>query len=238
MAFPTIKRSLFCGEALPTDLAASWCDATPNGSTENWYGPTEATIACTYYNVDPNNLPKSGVIPIGQPFEGTTALVLDDDLNPTADGQVGALFVGGPQVASGYLNNPNLSAQSFLTIPGYNGSFYRTGDLAKWQGGLLYFHGRADHQVKIRGYRVELQEIENALRRHLNGCNVIAMAWPPNTHSGTHILCAAEGLKENAQEILDAVRSELPTYMVPASMLSLDHFPRNSSGKIDRNAMA
>ena len=236
-AFPSIKRSLFCGEALPVDLAVDWCAATPNGITENWYGPTEATIACTAYVIDPATLDDDGIVPIGTPFTGMKALVMNPDMEEV-EGEIGTLYIGGPQVAPSYLNNPESSAQSFKTLPSHSGTFYNTGDLAMWRDGVLHYHGRSDQQVKIRGYRVELQEIETAMRRHLNNSNVVALAWPQQPSSSTHIVGAVEVDAGDSRPIMKALRDELPSYMIPASLFFFDVFPRNANGKIDRKAIA
>ena len=234
--FPSLRCALFCGEALPTDLARAWQVATPQARIENWYGPTEATIACLRHDL--NDGAGTGVVPIGTPFPGMAALVIGDDGRDVPDGEIGTLHLGGPQVAEGYLNDPERSARSFVSLPGRTGRFYDTGDLVSRHKDGLHFHGRSDFQAKIRGYRVELGEIEAVLRAQFPGDNVVALTWPPADTNATHVIAAVE--TDTAQPALDrvALRDTLPDYMVPSSVFGLITFPTNASGKIDRPAIA
>lgn len=235
-AFPDLRCALFCGEALPSDLARAWLEATPQARLENWYGPTEATIACVRHDLKKGT--GEGVTPIGKPFAGMTALVVGDDGKEVTAGEIGTLYLGGPQLAEGYLNDPERSARSFVNLPGRTGHFYNTGDLVSRNREGLHFHGRSDFQAKIRGYRVELGEIEAALRAQYPGDNVVALTWPPAETNATHVIAAVE--TETPEPALDraALRETLPDYMVPSSVFGLPGFPINTSGKIDRPAIA
>ncbi len=236
-ALPSVTTSLFCGEALPADLARDWHRATGKARLENWYGPTEATIACTRHVFAPED-PATGTVPIGRAFDGMTALVIGEDGKPVADGQTGALYLGGAQIADGYLNAPEQTARSFVTLPGRSGRFYDTGDLVSRVGGVLQFHGRRDFQVKIRGYRVELGEIEAALRAQSGGDNVVALTWPHGSANATHVVAVFE--RDDESPVLDRapLAAELPDYMIPSSAFGLRAFPTNASGKTDRAAIA
>ncbi|MFD3731735.1 amino acid adenylation domain-containing protein [Streptomyces sp. NPDC058632] len=143
--------------------------AHPGLTVVNAYGPTENSIASTCH-VIPRDIAEDAVIPIGRPIARSTAYVLDEGLRPVPCGVVGELCVGGPGVARGYLDNPELTGLRFVTDPFADepgARLYRTGDLARWlPDGTLEFIGRADNQVKVRGFRVELGEIENALLSH------------------------------------------------------------------------
>jgi amino acid adenylation domain-containing protein len=235
-AFPDLRCALFCGEALPSDLARAWQAATPQARVENWYGPTEATIACLRHDLKDGA--GNGVVPIGTAFAGMTALVIGEDGRDLPPGEIGTLHLGGAQVAQGYLNDPERSARSFVSLPGRTGRFYDTGDLVSRHQEGLRFHGRSDFQAKIRGYRVELGEIETALREQYPGDNVIALTWPPSEPNATHVIAVVE--TDTAQPVLDraALRDTLPDYMVPSSVFGLSAFPTNASGKIDRPAIA
>lgn len=237
-AFPSLKSSLFCGEALALDLATVWQSAAPNGSTENWYGPTEATIACTRYVLKPGETTQNGIAPIGVPFDGTRAWVLRSDLSVASDDEAGELVLGGRQVAAGYIDDPLRTAASFVALPGEPDTCYRTGDLAVKRDGVLHFLGRVDTQVKIRGHRVELAETEGVLRQIAGGSQSIAFAWPPEEPSGKYILAAVEAQARDVAPMLKELRSGLPDYMVPSNIYFFDRFPTNASGKADRAAIA
>ena len=111
-AFPSLRSSLFCGEALPTVVAREWAAAAPDSIVENWYGPTEATIACSRYIVGDAEITED-TVPIGQAFDRMELLVLDEALAPCSVGVSGELFLAGAQVATGYLNDPEKTAASF-----------------------------------------------------------------------------------------------------------------------------
>lgn len=234
-AFPSLKVSLFCGEALPSDLARDWVAASPNGRTENWYGPTEATIACLRHDVADDA--GAAVAPLGRPFPGVEAVVVDSDGRPVAPGETGALHLGGAQVAGGYLNDPERTARAFVALPGRAGRYYDTGDLASVRDGAFHFHGRRDFQVKIRGYRVELGEIEAALRDQADGRNVTALTWPPGAPNATHVVAAIETPEPRPALDRKALGERLPDYMLPSSAFGVAPFPRNASGKVDRGAL-
>ncbi|SNT07146.1 amino acid adenylation domain-containing protein [Antarctobacter heliothermus] len=235
-AFPALRCALFCGEALPSDLATAWQRTAPQARIENWYGPTEATIACLRYDLARG--PGDQIVPIGTPFPGMTALVVDKDGNDVPEGEIGTLHLGGAQVAAGYLNDPERTERAFVTLPDRSGRFYDTGDLVSCRKGILHFHGRSDFQAKIRGYRVELGEIEAALRPLFPGASVVALTWPPGDPNATHVIAAAE--TEQAEPTLDraTLKAQLPDYMIPSSLFGLPELPKNASGKIDRPAIA
>jgi amino acid adenylation domain-containing protein len=140
----------------------------PGARLFNHYGPTETHVA-TAHALPADPAAWSALPPVGRPVPGTDAYVLDASLRPVPQGVHGELYVGGAQVARGYLRRPALTAERFVPDPfGAPGArLYATGDRARWRNdGELEYLGRRDHQLKIRGYRVELGEIEAVLRRH------------------------------------------------------------------------
>ncbi|MDA7426225.1 amino acid adenylation domain-containing protein [Thalassococcus lentus] len=235
-AFASLRCALFCGEALPSDVARDWMLAAPKARAENWYGPTEATIACLRHDIARDA--GDGVVPIGMPFRNMTALVIGEDGTEKPDGEIGALYLGGPQVAAGYLNDPEKTAAAFVTLPGRSERFYDTGDLASRNGDVLHFHGRRDFQAKIRGYRVELGEIETVLRGQMNGAEVVALTWPPGEVTATHVVAAVQTDQSNPRLDRNAIQEQLPDYMIPSTLFGLAAFPTNASGKVDRQAIA
>jgi amino acid adenylation domain-containing protein len=235
-----LRISLFCGETLPMDLALKWQGATGQ-VVENWYGPTEATIACTRYVLPPAGSPvagRFGLAPIGQGLPGMKTLVLTESGAHAALGDMGELLVTGPQLADGYLNDGEKTAAAFVDLPEFGGRYYRTGDRVLLdEHGQLLFVDRIDNQIKIRGYRVELGEIEAKIRDLVDGCSVIVTPLPLKSPTPTALLASVEGWQGDTRAVLDALGTSLPDYMVPTDLRVMDHFPKNASGKIDRGAI-
>ncbi|MGF1431025.1 amino acid adenylation domain-containing protein [Kitasatospora sp. LaBMicrA B282] len=229
---PTLRWSLFCGEALPRELAEAWQAAAPDSVVENLYGPTELTIACAAHRWDPETSPSQCVhdnVPIGELFPGLHPLVVDEDLVPVPEGATGELCVAGPQTTPGYWQAPELTAQRYVEHGGR--TYYRTGDLVRRQDGALVYLGRNDQQVKVGGYRVELGEIEAVLRR--SGCaEAVCLTWPdPGT------ITAVVSGTDDPTAAADRAAEQLPAYMVPRSVHLIDEMPVNGNGKVDRNAL-
>ncbi|HUQ57304.1 amino acid adenylation domain-containing protein [Lentzea sp.] len=159
----TSLRQVFSGgEALSRTLAQSFVDTMPATALINLYGPTETTINSSSHVVDPAELAEApNSISIGLPVANTTYLVLDANRDLVTPGEIGELYIGGVQVARGYLHQPELTRERFVD------GMFRTGDLVTQNlDGTVQFAGRADSQVKLRGYRVELDEIRLAIETH------------------------------------------------------------------------
>ena len=235
-AFPGLRSSLFCGEALPTIVATEWAAAAPNSVVENWYGPTEATIACSRYVLGDEDI-ADDTVPIGKAFDRMELLVLDEQLAACPAGVPGELYLAGAQVASGYLNDAEKTAASFMQLPGGKRA-YRTGDRAVLgDDGNVRFLGRVDNQVKVRGFRIELGEIEAALRAASGGLNAVALTWPAGAEIATSVVAALETGAADTAAILHDVGDALPEYMVPATLFCVAEFPKNASGKVDRRGL-
>lgn len=243
-AFPSLRLSLFCGEALSARLATAWEQAAPNSIVENIYGPTEATIAITHYRWDPVRSPPEcvrGIVPIGWMFDGQECAVVDDNLSPMPTGETGELCLAGSQVTAGYLHDPLRTRQQFVQLPGSaQTNWYRTGDLVKKdERGCLYYLGRKDHQVKISGYRVELQEIEHVLREAANTELAVAVPWPVSEGTASGIVAVIGGLDSSHDALIIKLCAErLPKYMVPTQIYHFADLPLNVSGKLDRPKIA
>ena len=239
-AFPTLRWSLFCGEALSASLAEAWQQAANNSVVENLYGPTEATIAITWYRWNSQTSPAecvSGLVPIGWPFDGQQICAVNDNGEVVPTGETGELCLGGSQVTRGYLNDPEKTAKSFVKLP-HTGDqlWYRTGDLVRMDDrGCAYYLGRRDFQVKISGYRVELQEIDLVLRQASKTELAVAIPWPLSEGSASGIVGVVSGADPASdQEVIKACQQRLPRYMVPARIYHFDQLPLNVNGKIDR----
>jgi hypothetical protein len=187
-------------------------------------------------------------VPIGSPIPNSLCRVLDHFDHPSSIGVPGELVIGGPGVAAGYLQRPDLTRQFFVTLRGWSGvdagageRFYRTGDLVRWrEDGTLDFLGRRDRQVKLRGHRIELDEIEGVLRDHAGvraAAVIIADAAQPEASRRRLVAfyCAEKGFDEAAWKSAAAAR--LPRFMLPSEFLSLAVMPETSTGKIDRRAL-
>lgn len=243
-AFPTLRLSLFCGEALLADIVEAWAVAAPNSAIENIYGPTEVTLACTAFPWDPASSPaecEQGLVPIGRPFPGLEFIVADEDLNEVAPGCSGELLMSGPQVAPGYWHDEDKTRVAFVIPPGKDKVFYRTGDLVTMPegDGPIKYLGRIDHQIKIRGNRVELGEVEAVIRDVANVELAVAIGWPISS-AGADAITAflqADSTDHDVHEIHDRLDERLPRHMVPKSLRFIDHMPLNANGKVDRQAL-
>lgn len=206
----------------------------------NIYGPTEATIYITYF--DPRKeapLPPGAAVPIGRGYPGAKLYVLDAQSRPAPIGVPGELFLGGPQIAAGYHNRPELTAERFLEDPTSPGErLYKTGDRVRiMDDGQLQFLGRADRQVKIRGYRIELPEIEAAIDKHpdVRHCAVVVVERSAGDRRVVAYVAGARSL--SAEGLRSHLREILPSYMIPASFVIAESLPLTPNGKVDRDAL-
>jgi len=235
-----LRLAIAGGEALtPAHLRLLHAHA-PGLRVLNEYGPTEATIGAVAAFVTLQDGEGGGPLPIGRPYPGTGAHVLDDRLQPCPVGVPGELYLSGPGLARGYRGQPGLTAERFIANPaGPPGArLYRTGDIAAWRAdGQLVFHARADDQVKIRGHRVEPGEIE-ALLCDLPGIAQAAVKAVPDPAGGLRL--AAWYAPEDAPEPA-AVRAQLaarlPAHMLPDAFTRLARLALTAHGKIDRAAL-
>lgn len=237
---PTLRTLLVGGEACPADLVKRW--SRPGRKLLNTYGPTETTVTATYGELLPDR-----PVTIGKPLPTYTAYILDEALEPVLQGQLGEICIGGPGVARGYVNRPDLTQSKFVPDPfvriGSNARLYRTGDLGRFTPeGEIEFAGRVDSQVKIRGYRIELAEIEAVLLESKSVADAIINV--ATLESGVQELVAYITLRRQMTdaaslktELYAELRRRLPCYMVPAFIEILDAFPMLASGKADRSRL-
>lgn len=218
----TVRTLLVAGETLPIELVSRWA---PGRRMINAWGATECTIETT---LSQPLLPDGRVPSIGVSIPGSRVHLLDDGLQPVPAGVVGELYIAGEGLARGYLGRPGLTAQRFVANPfaerpGQAGErMYRTGDLARVRAdGQIIYVGRSDDQVKVRGFRIELGEVEAAL-------------------PGQAVVVARQDrlIAYTTEKVdVDALRQQLPDYMVPSAFVVLDAFPLTPNGKIDKNAL-
>ena len=237
---PGIRRIVCGGEALDGELLSRLCEY-PATAIYNLYGPAEATITSTSWRCD-DRQPKS-FVPIGRPITGVRAHVLDRTGKPLPAGFTGELYLAGPAIARGYLQQPRLTAEAFVPdpfspIPGER--MYRTGDLARFNDeGVLEFRGREDDQHKIRGFRVETAESETALLLHPR-VQQAAVIWDADRGSGNlvaYYVSREPTVPIPTTELRRFLGEQLPAHSIPAAFIHLDSLPLNVNGKIDRNRL-
>jgi len=246
--FPSnIRTIVFGGERAQRRWVNLWCRiAPPSVRLINAYGPTETTVAVTHYEVprDFQSRPGNGV-PVGRPLRNAQVQLLNNDLTEVEQGAIGEVFIGGPCVSNGYINNDKLNKAKFVLLDrpdGVEERFYRTGDLARIdQDGEIEIIGRTDDQIKIRGFLVEPAEVE----RVLDGINDIKGAavkmWPAADGLGADVLVAyvlvSDTEKFENDAVREGLRSMLPDYMVPSHIIAMTSFPLTPIGKVDREAL-
>jgi len=235
----SLRRVLCSGEQLSPSLARRFQALMPQAELHNLYGPTEAAVDVTWW--DCARPAPAGVIPIGDAIANTQAQVLDGRLMPAPRTVPGELYLGGVQLARGYLGRPGLTATSFIAHPlaGPGGRLYRTGDkVRRLPGGSLEFLGRLDHQVKIRGYRIELGEIEQVLGEHpaVQEAAVIVRTRAESTQLAAYVTASA-GASLDPQTVREYLQHHLPRHMLPATFTILAAMPLTQNGKLDRAAL-
>jgi amino acid adenylation domain-containing protein len=242
--FPSLRRLLWCGEKLPTPSLIHWMRRLPHVEFTNLYGPTETTIASSYYTVPQCPEGPDEDIPIGRACAGEELLVLDDGLKRVAPGTTGELYIRGVGLSPGYWRDDTRTRAAFFPAPGARNSgdrIYRTGDLAFVDpGSFVHFVGRADFQIKSRGYRIDAGEIESAM--HALGafreCAVVGVE--SHDVDGTSICCGyvpAPGADTSPARLRVELGRSLPSYMLPSRWMAFDALPKTSNGKIDRRRL-
>ncbi|NGY62591.1 amino acid adenylation domain-containing protein [Lentzea sp. NEAU-D13] len=221
------------GEALSAALVRRFLAIAPHVRVVNEYGPTEATVGCCV-DGDVAGIGDRPTMPIGVPINGTTLRVLDERLERVPVGVPGELCISGAGVAQGYLGQPELTAESFVTDPCTGARMYRTGDLVRYlPDGRLEYLGRADEQVKIRGHRVEPAEVEAALRGlpEVHGAAVVAREQAAGKVLVGYVVTGAD-----LRELTATLTTALPAHMVPL-LVAVPEIPLTANGKVDRAAL-
>ena len=236
----TLRRVICSGEVLPRGVQERFF-ARSGAQLHNLYGPTEAAVDVTAWQCRRDGDPRP--VPIGYPIANTRMYVLDQRMRPVPAGVAGELHIGGRNLARGYLQRPELTADRFVPDPyGPPGArLYRTGDLARVRDdGAIDYLGRLDHQVKLRGFRVELGEIEAVLGTH---AQVRAAAVVAREHAAgdTRLVAYVTAVDPQdapaAGQLIAHLKEQLPDHMVPARFVVLPVFPLTASGKLDRGAL-
>ena len=235
---PRLRYLIVGGEALNPTVMAKVLRGNRPQHLLNGYGPTETTtFALTHEITDVAEGARS--IPLGRPIGNTRVYILDENRQPVPVGVAGEMYIGGAGVALGYLNQPELTAERFVSDP-YSGvagaRMYKTGDVGRWlMDGTVEYLGRNDDQVKVRGYRIELGEIETRLREAAGVGEVVVMAR--EDQPGDKRLVAYYTGEAEPEGLRAQARGGLPEYMVPAAYVRLEALPLTANGKLDRKAL-
>ncbi|KVL04547.1 non-ribosomal peptide synthetase [Burkholderia cepacia] len=231
----SVRLIVASGEALAPELVEKMARLLPHATLVNLYGPTEAAIDVSHWTCGPDDA-QAVAVPIGHPIANLQLHVLDAAWQPVPAGATGELYLAGAGLARGYLGRPALTAERFVPDPFVPGArMYRTGDLARRRAdGALDYLGRVDTQVKLRGQRIEPGEIE-ALLRAAPGVND-AVVIVRDAQLVGYVARGDAGPLDRAA-LLDALRAQLPAYMVPSQLIELDALPVTPNGKCDRHAL-
>lgn len=240
--FPDLRWLIFSGEALPVNFIRSWIDKHGmKTGLANLYGPTEASIDVTAHIIPQRPDENQNSIPIGKPIDNVYVKILDEQMQPVAPAEMGELWLGGVQIAKGYLKDEERTAKAFRPNPfpeEIPGDFiYRTGDLAiQYPDGNIDYHGRIDNQVKIRGFRIELGEIESILNTHplVKEAAVLAIDYEDGQK---RLVAYLIGNKADKQTIKQYLAQRVPDYMIPQRWEWLSSLPKTHNGKLDRKAL-
>ena len=230
-----LRRVFTSGEALDATLRDRF-HGRVQAELHNLYGPTEAAVDVSWWPASAGD--RSRPVPIGFPVWNTRLYVLDARMQPLPVGVAGDLYLGGVQLARGYLGRDDLTNERFLADPFLPGQrIYRTGDVARWRGdGAVEYLGRSDHQVKLRGLRIELGEIEAALRE-LPGMDRVEVLLRQDAPGDARLVAYVPSASADAAVLRSHLATRVPDYMLPSAFVGVDHWPVTANGKLDRGAL-
>ncbi|MGA4838195.1 amino acid adenylation domain-containing protein [Streptomyces sp. G45] len=224
-------------QLLCTDAIRRWFAGLPGARLFNHYGPTEThVVSALCLDGDPARWPERPAV--GRPVTGAWLRVVDEADAPVPPGRPGRLLIGGPMAAPCYLGDGALNAERFVELPGL-GTFYRSGDLARFDSaGLLHYLGRDDQQIKLSGHRLELGQVEAALLRHPDVVN--AVVAPDEEHERRLVACLqlrdGIGAAPTPDDLARHLAPLLPPHVRVDRFRRLDRLPLTPSGKLDRRA--
>lgn len=247
--FPqSIRLLIIGGEAGSPTALAQWQELVGDRvQLLNTYGPTETTVSVLAADLTRLTDARRRIsLPIGRPYAGVRAYILDRHRRRVPVGLYGELFIGGDTVAVGYNGRPEATAERFLPDPfaaHEGGRMYRTGDYCRYlDDGAIEYAGRRDRQIKVSGYRVELQEIETALSRHPDVSQAVAVTFGDAeagaTAIGACVVLRAGVAPTSAGSLREWLAPHLPAYMVPSRIRPVDALPVTVNGKVDHAAVA
>lgn len=234
----SLRSVILAGEALPEELTSRIRKTLPKVRIYNEYGPTEAAVWSSCYDVTDH--PDGAPMLIGKPIANTYSRIMDAYFHHAVVGTKGELCIGGLGLARGYVKAPARTAAMFVpdpysTEPGAR--IYRGGDLARFlKTGDLQIFGRMDHQIKINGFRIEPGEIEAALADTEGVAQSLVVARDEPKRLVGYVT-PEQGVALDEEALLSRLGEVLPAYMVPAAVVVLDEFPLSPHGKVDRRKL-
>lgn len=235
---PSLRLTWFCGEPLSVQAVRDWSAAAPNSVIENFYGPTEITVAVLRQRWDGEGpvTRERGIVAIGKPIDGVAVTIVDTAGNPVPDGIPGEIVLAAEQCSQGYFKLPELTAEKFRPFGGKPG--YLTGDRGyKDKDGVFHHLGRLDNQIKFKGHRIELEEIDARLREAAEAELVGTVTWPMTGDVVGGLAAFYKSGTVEPEQVRARLRQLLPAYMVPDHLEAIADMPLSSNGKVDRKAL-
>lgn len=221
---------------MPNKYLNLWRKYLPDALYANLYGPTEITDVCTYYIVD-REFKDDDPLPIGTACQNTDFIILNENKEAAAKGEIGELCIRGRSLALGYYKNTEKSNEVFTQNPlnqKYRDLIYCTGDLVKLnERDEIIYLGRKDFQIKHMGHRIELGEIEVAA----GGIAEIETCACVYDDEKQKIVFFYIGQKFDDEVLDDMLREKIPDYMIPNIKIRVEEFPYNANGKVDRKRL-
>ena len=236
-----LNKLLVGVESIKNSTLNNYYNLNNNIEIINGYGPTETTICCTFFKFNKtSDKNDNSVVPIGKPLLNNNIFILNKSLHIQPINIPGELYVCGENVSNGYLENSNLTNQSFINIDGK--IYYKTGDLGYYDvNGNIHFLGRNDSQIKIRGHRVELGEITNTLKKLDLIENAFSIISNINNKSVicSYVVLTKKNIDDSTyiSDIKKMLKKYLPYYMIPTYIIPIKEMPINLSGKIDKSKL-
>jgi amino acid adenylation domain-containing protein len=233
--FKSLRVLISAGSPPTTRMIHQWKEKV---QFINAYGLTETSVCATHVNISEEGF-DGHPTNVGGPIINARVYVLGPNLKLQPIGVMGELCVAGDIIARGYVNQPELTEERFVSNPfEENKKLYKTGDYARWlPNGRIEFLGRMDHQVKVRGYRIELSEIEGQLLKYKDIREVVVIAR--KEENGEQYLCAYYTCSQqiNTSLLREYMNEKLPNYMIPSAFVQMEELPLSPNGKIDREAL-
>jgi amino acid adenylation domain-containing protein len=239
---PDLKVWATSGELIPDELSRRFFEAGSGGLLLNLYGSTEVAADVTWYAAAGGG-GAHAKLPIGRPIANTDIYILDRRMRPQPVGIPGEIYVGGANLARGYHERPEMSAERFVAHPlsaSPGARLYKTGDLGRLLAdGNIDYRGRLDQQVKVRGQRVEIGEVESALRSlpSVREAAVVADADQSGERRLVAYFVPRQDEPAPAGDLHLALQERLPPHMIPSLFVRLDALPLIPNGKVDRRAL-
>lgn len=242
---PKLEFMLFCGEVLPNSCVRKLHERFASAKVINTYGPTEATVAVTSVDVTPEIVQMFEPLPVGYVKDDCSIFIVDVEGKTVPEGEKGEILIAGESVSIGYYRNQEMTEKVFskVMIAGQEKRCYKTGDEGYLKDGLLHYSGRIDFQIKLSGYRIELEDIENNLRKidFVEGAVVLPVSKNGKVQYLVAVVTLNRAIDDTEFKIGQTIRNELkkflPEYMIPKKVVIRDSIPMTANGKINRKAL-